>query len=69
MNELKEGTKAYPRKCLRDGDGNGCTETASHDGDDIEGYEGELLFVFILIGNYCTTMNGEGDSFIRLFQP
>ena len=26
----------YPRKCLRNG--NGSTETASHDGDDVEGY-------------------------------
>ena len=36
MNELKEETRAYPRKRLRDG--NGSTETASHDGDDVEGY-------------------------------
>jgi len=38
VNELKEGTRAYPRKCLHDGDDNGSTETASHDGDDVEGY-------------------------------
>ena len=38
VNELKEGTRVYPRKRLHNGDGNGSTETTSHDGDDVEGY-------------------------------
>jgi len=40
VNELKEGTRAYPKKNLCDGDGNGNTETTSHNDDDVDGYHG-----------------------------